>query len=981
MKTKLLSLIAIFSFTIAFSQTIITFNPGDDVNDTVLYYSNTPPPGNIVYRFNTGTYNVNQINVSSGQDGDKITFESVTGNATDVKISSADQNVFYITASHVYLNNLTIENAGGANGENAIMLQEEFIVLDSVFIQNCIINADADDNDNGIIYQGSTSTITNIFIRNCTINNGGIGINMPFSDASNIVIENNIFQNQKNTGINLSNIKNLKLTDNNITMPTTGNLGNNTATGIYLSYIYANGNATDSTTLITRNRIHTNTTQTCNLTGISIENGTTQQYGTFLVSNNFINIENNDNLVKGFSLFESDILIYNNTVKLIGNNTIGVDFSLDGFGCQFENNLIQSSKIVFNSSNGFPSILDYNCYFANDSSNAFSTNGAGAFSFSQWQSTSGGDANSVFENPQFIGFNNPEIHNPSISNHAMTVPEVAFDIDGVARPTNNCDYGAKEVAFVNLGNDTSVCYGEYVILDAGPANTYSWNTGGTTQIITVDTTGQYIVTITEVSGGATATDTINVTVLDEIDITFTPTNPLCYGSSDGSINTQVTGGTGSGYVYNWSNGGVMSNITNLTAGQYILTVTDSYNCTNSDTVELIQPSEIIITTSVNEFCGGCNGEIYSNATGGTPPYNYIWDNSSTNDTVFDLCEGMYNLTITDANGCEVFTSQQITESELAYITGTVDYSGGNFNANEIKVELYKQFNNGSAYQIERVDTNMIDANSNFVFTDVPSYTYTFRAIDAQNSYTNVFASYYNSNGTTTTWEGAEYVTVGCEDTLNITFSMFETTNLNGYGTFGGTITYINANKSINLAGEPVTGAEIYIAQDPNNEPIADAVTDDSGDWEVDSIQEGTGYNLRVDIPGLNQISTYENLSVNSNDTVQTNLNFIVDTTSGGGIMVDTTFSSIKTTNQIIEIKVYPNPSTNFVSFETSLKSAANIKFEIVNIKGETLYTSEELNNYVGDFKIKVDISDYAIGTYLLKFKIDNNYYLKKIIKQ
>jgi len=98
-------------------------------------------------------------------------------------------------------------------------------------------------------------------------------------------------------------------------------------------------------------------------------------------------------------------------------------------------------------------------------------------------------------------------------------------------------------------------------------------------------------------------------------------------------------------------------------------------------------------------------------------------------------------------------------------------------------------------------------------------------------------------------------------------------------------------------------------------------------------------------------------------------------------MTDTTLSIIKTDKQTIEVKIYPNPTTDYISFETSLKKAGNIKFDIIDIKGETVYTSDEINGFTGDFKIKIDISDYSSGTYLLKFKIDNNYYLKKIIKQ
>ena len=999
MKTKLLLIAALLSFTLSISQTIIDINPGDDVNQIVNdTLAGVFPPGDLIFNFHSGTYNVNSININAigGQAkaaGDRIIIKSNTNNSDDVIIQSQDESVFFIKTSFVTIQDITIKSISDINSQKTIVLQENNItyMLDSVIIENCKINADTSSDDIAISYvMVQTSSVSNIYVRNNEINNGGKGISFNFMDyASNIVIEDNTFSNQKITNIDLSSITNLKLINNNIILPTVGDIGNNIATGIKLYDINSDYNYTDSLTLISRNRIYTNSNlQSSSIIGIDVNYGNVNTNSRFILSNNFINIENTDSIVVGVNIANiPNLELINNTIKLTGLKSKGIVYYFSGFKTNnildFKNNIIVSDNIVFESTDNLingPVSFDNNCYFSPNTFDAFYVYG-NTYDFANWKSTFYIDTNSLFTNPQLIGFNNPTPHNPSLSNLAPTFPKVSIDIDSVVRNTPMCDIGAKEVAYVNLGNDTVLCYGSTVSLDAGSGYySYLWNTGATTQTITVNTAGQYIVTVVEVSGGATATDTINVVGLPELQISFENQEPNCYTSTDGYAVASIINGT-TPINYNWAgsyDGDGTDSLYNIGLGTYYLTVTDANFCTAENQVFINAPTQLSLSFDTIEFCGGCIGELTANAFGGTGAYSYNWSNLETTQHIMDLCTGTYVLTLTDANNCELVDSIDITEGPLGYLAGTVDYSGGNFNANEIKVELYKQYTDG-AFHVEQVDENLIDGTSKFEFTGVYPYQYTFRGIVEQGNYSNVVTSYY---GSTVDWYNATYVNIGCGDTINdIDFTMYEIPQLAGAGTFNGTVTYESSNKSINLAGEPVSGAEIYLEQDPSDEPIANTNTDVDGDWEIDSIQEGTGYNLRVDIPGLDQISTYENLYITPNDTLQTNLNFLVDTTSGGGISTDTAFSSIVMKNQTINIKIYPNPASDYISFETRLSTAGDIKFDIIDIKGEVVYTSEEIKGFVGEFNKHIDLSKYEVGTYLLKFKIDNNYYLKKIIKQ
>ncbi|MBI4930325.1 MAG: PKD domain-containing protein [Bacteroidetes bacterium] len=96
-------------------------------------------------------------------------------------------------------------------------------------------------------------------------------------------------------------------------------------------------------------------------------------------------------------------------------------------------------------------------------------------------------------------------------------------------------------------------------------------------------------------------------------------------------------------------------------------------------------------TTTNTTCNGiCDGVITATASGGTPPYTYLWNMGATSATITGLCAGVYSITITDAIACTATASAAISQPVMLLLststtpacgvnndgTATVNPSGG-----------------------------------------------------------------------------------------------------------------------------------------------------------------------------------------------------------------------------------------------------------------------------------------------------------------
>ncbi|MBA3900965.1 MAG: gliding motility-associated C-terminal domain-containing protein, partial [Bacteroidetes bacterium] len=210
------------------------------------------------------------------------------------------------------------------------------------------------------------------------------------------------------------------------------------------------------------------------------------------------------------------------------------------------------------------------------------------------------------------------------------------------------------------GNDGEV---EFVVnnMSVG-AYTWEWdNVASANNPITGLTAGTYELIVKFTGNGCT--DTISGIVVNEpADIIVTPniTQPIsCPGVNDGEITLTVTGGTPDPILgYGYSDGGLPTNnpvFNNLGPGPHVYTVVDANGCTGTSApISIPEPTPMVVTLAPKDACEGLNnGEIITNVTGGTAPFNYTWAPVGTpgGSTVSNLAPGSYSVFVTDDNGC------------------------------------------------------------------------------------------------------------------------------------------------------------------------------------------------------------------------------------------------------------------------------------------------------------------------------------------
>ncbi|MDB4438789.1 SpaA isopeptide-forming pilin-related protein [bacterium] len=179
--------------------------------------------------------------------------------------------------------------------------------------------------------------------------------------------------------------------------------------------------------------------------------------------------------------------------------------------------------------------------------------------------------------------------------------------------------------------------------------TYKWSNNSTTQSIINLATGTYTVTVTDVVG-CSSISSVTVGSTSAPTAIMSSTSAAC-NLAGGTASVSASGGLG-GYTYLWSNAATTSQIINIVAGTYSVTVTDSYGCSAVNSVVVNAAAAPTCTASSSPAtCGVNNGTATVTAVGGSGGYSYAWNTAGNTATITNVLPGTYTVVVTDSNGC------------------------------------------------------------------------------------------------------------------------------------------------------------------------------------------------------------------------------------------------------------------------------------------------------------------------------------------
>ena len=169
-------------------------------------------------------------------------------------------------------------------------------------------------------------------------------------------------------------------------------------------------------------------------------------------------------------------------------------------------------------------------------------------------------------------------------------------------------------------------------------------------------TGTYACNITDANGISLHQDSIILLPEPtELQLAIQQTNIGCSGAAEGTASVIPSGGS-LPYAYAWSTGDKAATVRNLSAGPYIVRVTDRNGCVAARQIYISKASPLYLFLYKKQpLCyQSCDGTISTTVSGGIAPYSFQWTGSaSAGSEAGSLCAGKYSLLVTDAVGCTI----------------------------------------------------------------------------------------------------------------------------------------------------------------------------------------------------------------------------------------------------------------------------------------------------------------------------------------
>lgn len=537
----------------------------------------------------------------------------------------------------------------------------------------------------------------------------------------------------------------------------------------------------------------------------------------------------------------------------------------------------------------------------------------------------------------------------------------------------------------DAGANESICPGETKELKATGGVSYSWsptiglsnpNIQNPTASPSVQMT--YYVEVTD-SLGCKGTDSVTVAVNAIPSMVVVSTTDAACGASNGSVTISAFGSTAP-YTYSWSNGSTTNSISNVAAGTYKVTISDSKGCKYKPSVGVnnIGAPTVLVTNSTNSTCFGSNdGTALISVSGGSTPYSYMWSNGVTTKNVTNLPKGINIIQVSDSVNCISTASVTITEpSELIIITTKVNASCTNDDGtvtNNVSggtlPYLYK-WSNGSTtnnitglsvgnYTITVIDANSCKAISTTnIQSDAGIVTNVLTTNVKCNGNSDGIATANTTGGTTPysySWSDGS----ASSNLTNLAVGSYTVTTTDSLGCKS-TVTVIITQPNVlavSVTSTPNTGTG-----NSGNGSVTANVTGGTAPYVYAWSNGGNGSSLSNLAGGNYNINITDANGCTANGTT---------TVGGPGV-------GIKENMLIVsDLLLYPNPTYGKIILKVNLNLSQELNINIYNMLGN-LITTIESNNKGSSGTYMVDLSNQKPGLYFVRIQSSDKVITQKI---
>jgi hypothetical protein len=524
-----------------------------------------------------------------------------------------------------------------------------------------------------------------------------------------------------------------------------------------------------------------------------------------------------------------------------------------------------------------------------------------------------------------------------------------------------------------------------------PGYTFEWSNGATGSLRTDLTAGIYTVVARDQSG-CSAEQRFTIEEPDLLEVTPDITHVSTIGGNDGQITIGVSGGTPD-YKYSWSTGDQTPTISDLSRGQYFVTVTDANGCSQERTVSVSDPNCVGLNVDFEVEDASCrhsnDGAIKLTVSGANGDPTVKWSNDAEGLTLSQLSRGSYTVTVTDVATCTLSRTFEVGFLDAippeAIVRDLVIYLDENGSA-ALSAEQVDDgsFDNCGEIRERTLDRDRFDCNDLDQSIQVK-----FKLTDSSNNADSALATITVLDTIAPTLQCAGNIekSLSCEivypepelsdNCLLDAGALQMTEGLPSGSTFPQGVTTVRYQATDRAGNTSTCSFEVNVTNDLQiTVDTLHRINQDGQDGFINITASGG-------VPLYTFEWTHNGEFFSSNRNITTNVagDYQVKITDSNGCTVDTTLMMVVGLRPAPalekNIRVFPNPTENEVHVELNLANREPIDMQVFDQFGRRIIQLENLDPQTK--RHTIDLSNQPNGLYLLKIIVGNRFAARKII--